>query len=146
MKTYQPREKDIERKWHLIDAEDQVLGRLSTQISSLLIGKHKPVFAKHVDVGDFVVVLNVEKVFLTGKKESQKLYRSHSGYPGGFKEISVEKLREKHPQRIIKKAVFGMLPDNRLKKQRMIRLKLVVGNKNPFAHKFGKEKENGKKD
>ena len=144
MKTYQPKVKEVKREWHLVDAKDQILGRLASEIASLLIGKHKPTFSKHIDVGDFVVVLNVEKVMLTGRKETQKLYRSHSGYPGGFKEITAQKLREKHPERIIKKAVFGMLPDNRLKKQRMARLKLVVGKENPFMDKFGKE-ENGKK-
>ena len=139
MKTYQPRFKEIKRDWRLVDAEDQILGRTATKIAELLMGKHKVKYSKHIDIGDYVVVLNVEKVKLTGRKEDQKLYRRHSGYPGGFKEITAKLMREKHPERLIKKAVFGMLPDNRLKKARMVRLKLIKGNKNPYENKFKKK-------
>lgn len=135
-KTYQPKQKDIKRQWHLVDAKDQVLGRLSTQIAGLLMGKGKAEFSTHMDMGDFVVVLNAEKVKVTGKKSSQKLYRSHSGYPGGFKEVKYERMMEKAPERIIEKSVSGMLPDNRLKKFRMKRLNVVVGETNPYEDKF----------
>jgi large subunit ribosomal protein L13 len=133
MKTFQPKQKEIKRNWHLIDAKDQVLGRLSSQIARLLTGKHKPSYSAHLDSGDFVVVVNCEQVRLTGKKETKKVYRSHSGYPGGFKEVTLAKMRKEHPERIIQHAVKGMLPDNRLKKERLARLKLVVGEKNPYA-------------
>ncbi|MBU0997920.1 50S ribosomal protein L13 [Patescibacteria group bacterium] len=136
MKTYQPKEKEITREWHLLDAKGQIVGRLATKISGLLMGKHKPNFSKHMDMGDYVVLLNAEKVEFSGKKEDKKLYRSHSGYPGGFKEITAKLLREKHPERIIRKAVFGMLPDNRQKKERLNRFKIIVGDTNPFKDKF----------
>ena len=139
MKTYQPKEKEVQRKWHLIDAKDQIVGRLATKISGLLMGKQKPNFSKHLDMGDYVVLLNAEKVKFSGRKEDQKLYRSHSGYPGGFKEITAKLLREKHPERIIKKAVFGMLPYNRQKKERLNRFKIIIGNTNPFENKFSKK-------
>ena len=139
MKTYQPKEKEIKREWHLIDAKGQIVGRLATKISGLLMGKHKSNFSKHMDMGDYVVLLNAEKVKFSGRKEDQKLYRSHSGYPGGFKEITAKLLREKHPERIIKKAVFGMLPDNRQKRERLNRFKIVIGNINPFEDKFSKK-------
>jgi large subunit ribosomal protein L13 len=136
MKTYQPSYKEIKRNWHLIDAKEQVLGRLSSQIAGLLMGKHKVNFSRHIDSGDFVVVVNAEKVKLTGKKMEQKVYRSHSGYPGGFKEVSFSKMMKEYPERIIKLAVAGMLPDNRLKDKRLARLKIFAGEKNPFAGKF----------
>jgi len=140
MKTYQPKSSEIKREWHLLDAQEKIVGRLTTEIVGFLLGKHKISYSKHIDVGDFVVVLNVEKVKFSGKKEEAKLYRSHSGYPGGFKEINPKNLREKHPERIIEKAVFGMLPANRLRKTRMSRLKLIVGEENPFVDKFEKGK------
>ncbi|MBU2036043.1 50S ribosomal protein L13 [Patescibacteria group bacterium] len=136
MKTYQPKEKEITREWHLLDAKGQIVGRLATKISGLLMGKHKPNFSKHMDMGDYVVLLNAEKVEFSGRKEDKKLYRSHSGYPGGFKEITAKLLREKHPERIIRKAVFGMLPDNRQKKERLNRFKIIIGDNNPFKDKF----------
>lgn len=136
MKTYQPKEKDIERKWHLINAQDEIVGRLASKIAALLMGKGKTNFSKHMDSGDFVVVTNVEKIVFTGKKEKQKLYRWHSGYPAGFKEKTAEKIRGEHPERILEHAIKGMLPENRLKKDRMARLKLVVSDKNPYADKF----------
>lgn len=135
-RTYQPKEKEIKRSWHLIDAGGAILGRLSTQVAILLMGKQKASFSKHMDSGDYVVVVNAEKIKLTGKKPQQKVYRSHSGYPGGFKEVSFAKMSKEHPERIIQHAVSGMLPDNRLKKDRMARLKVIVGEKNPFEDKF----------
>src|SRR3990167_9474309 len=136
MKTYQPTNKEIKRQWHLVDADGQVLGRMASQIARLLMGKHKASYSAHMDSGDFVVVLNAEKVRLTGKKPAQKIYRSHSGYPGGLKEVSFEKMLREHPERIVEKAVLGMLPDNRLKKVRMARLKIIIGEKNPYEDKF----------
>lgn len=139
MKTFQPKEKEIKRSWHLIDAKDGVLGRIATQIAMYLMGKHKPTYSPHLDSGDYVVVINAEKVVLTGKKPLQKVYRHHSGYPGGLKEISLAKMKKEHPERILEHAVSGMLPDNRLKKDRMARLKVLVGERNPYADKFNKE-------
>lgn len=138
MKTDQLKKEEIKRQRHNLDAKDQILGRLATQIAGLLVGKGKSEYAFHLDVGDFVKVVNVEKVTVTGKKEVQKLYRRHSGYPGGFKVVNLAMMRQKHPERILKFAVAGMLPDNRLKKARLARLELVIGE--------GKEKENGQKD
>lgn len=136
MKTYQPKEKEIKREWHLIDADGAILGRLSSEVAGYLMGKHRASFSRHMDSGDYVVVINAQKVKLTGKKPQQKVYRSHSGYPGGFKEISFAKMKKEHPERILGHAVAGMLPDNRLKKYRMARLKVVVGGENPYKDKF----------
>lgn len=136
MKTYQPKEKEVKREWHLIDAKDEVLGRLSTKIATLLIGKNKPSYSAHMDSGDYVVVLNSEKVVVTGRKAQSKLYQSHSGYPGGFKKRTFAQLMEKHPERILEHAVSGMVPNNRLKAERMKRLNVVIGNNNPFESKF----------
>ena len=136
MKTYQPKAKEITRSWHLLDAKDKVLGRLSTEIAKFLMGKQKPAYSAHMDSGDFVVVVNCEKVFVTGKKAQQKLYRGHSGYPKGFKEVSYVKMLKEHPERIIEHAVSGMLPDNRLKRDRMARLTVVAGEDNPYKEKF----------
>jgi len=135
-KTYQPKVKEMKRAWHLIDAKGQILGRLATKVATYLIGKHKADYSAHLDSGDFVVVLNAEKVELTGKKALQKKYYSHSGYPGGFKEVSFEKLFSQKPERVIEHAVSGMLPDNRLKKDRMQRLKVFVKEQNPYKDKF----------
>ena len=139
MKTYQPKQKEVKRSWQLIDAKGEILGRLATKAAGLLTGKGKASYSTHMDMGDNVVVVNAEEIKVTGKKAIQKVYRSHSGYPGGLKEVSFAKLMEKHPERIIEHAVSGMLPDNRLKKGRMARLKVVVGDKNPYEEKF-KEK------
>jgi large subunit ribosomal protein L13 len=136
MKTYQLKSKEVKRSWHLIDAKDAVLGRLATQAAAMLMGKLKVDYSPHIESGDYVVVVNAEKVKVTGRKAQQKLYRSHSGYPGGFKEVTYAKMSEEHPERIIEHAVSGMLPDNRLKKARMAMLKVIVGEKNPYADKF----------
>lgn len=136
MKTYQPKHKDIKRNWHLIDAKDQVLGRMSTEIVKLLMGKHKPTYSNHMDMGDYVVVVNAEKVVVTGNKRKQKVYQKHSGYPGGFKEVSFEKMITEQPARVIELAVRRMLPDNRLRDKRMRRLKVFAGDKHPYNKKF----------
>jgi large subunit ribosomal protein L13 len=136
MKTFQPKEGEIKRAWHLIDAKDEILGRLATKIAELLIGKGKATFSSHMDMGDFVVVINADKVAVTGRKPSQKLYRTHSGYPSGYKEKTYEMVMEYHPERIIEHAVSGMIPGNRLKKGRMLRLKVVAGETNPYTEKF----------
>jgi large subunit ribosomal protein L13 len=144
-KTYQPKEKEVIRTWHLVDAKDEILGRLATKVASLLIGKGKTTFSCHMDSGDFVVVINAEKVAVTGRKASQKLYRTHSGYPSGYKEKSYSMVMEAHPERIIEHAVSGMIPDNRLKKDRMLRLKVVAGSENPFMNKFISNEKKGDK-
>ena len=138
MKTYQPKQKEIKRDWRLINAQGEVLGRLSSKIAQLLTGKGKATYSPHMDSGDYVVVVNCEKVELTGKKKAQKLYRGHSGYPGGFKEVSFAKMIKEKPEEVIRHAVSGMLPDNRLKKDRLARLKIVVGDKNPYHDKCQK--------
>ena len=137
-KTYQPKSKEIKREWHLIDAKGKVLGRLASEIAKLLMGKHKVKYASHLDMGDIVVVTNAKEVRLTGRKREQKVYRRHSGYPGGFKEISFKKMLEDHPEKIIQKAVFGMLPGNRLKSKRMNRLKVFAGKDHPYKKMVGK--------
>ena len=132
MKTFQPKVKEMKRSWHLVNAEGKVLGRLATEVAKYLVGKHKATYSANLDSGDFVVVVNAEKVEVTGKKASNKVYRRHSGYPSGFKERSYKQVLESHPERIVEHAISGMIPDNRLKKERMSRLKVVVGNANPF--------------
>ena len=136
MKTYQPTQKEIKRNWQIVDAKDEILGRTATKIATFLVGKHKPTYSTHMDSGDFVVVLNAEKIKVTGKKALQKEYISHSGYPGGLKRVSFSKMHTEHPGRVIEHAVKGMIPDNRLKRARMARLKVVIGEKNPYADKF----------
>lgn len=134
IKTFQPKLKDIKREWHFIDAKGQVLGRLSSKIVNLLTGKNKLTYAPHLDMGDYVVVVNAKEIVLTGKKKLQKIYRSHSGYPGGFKEVSFEKLINESPEKVIIKAVSGMLPDNRLKSARLLRLKVFAEENHPYKH------------
>jgi len=144
MKTHSPKAKEIKREWHLIDAQDKILGRLATQIAQLLMGKNKPYFARHLDCGDYVVVINAKEVKVTGKKEKQKIYYHHSGYPGGLKETPLWMLREKHPERIIIHAVSGMLPKNKLRARMLERLKVQVGEEHPYEDKF--KKKNGEKE
>ena len=138
MKTYHPTQKEVKRNWNLVDAKGEILGRLSSKIAQLLTGKGKPTYSPHMDSGDYVVVIDAEKIEVTGKKKTQKLYRSHSGYPGGFKEATFAKMSLEKPEEIIKHAVMGMLPDNRLKKDRLTRLKIVKGDKNPYQDKWQK--------
>jgi len=132
LKTYQPKASEVKHEWHLLDAKGATLGRLCTQAAIFLMGKHKATYSTHMDSGDFVVIINAEKVEVTGKKDQQKKYRTHSGYPGGFKEKSYQQVMAVHPERIVEHAVLGMIPDNRLKDERMLRLKVVVGDKNPY--------------
>lgn len=139
MKTYQPKEKEVKRNWHLIDANDQVLGRISTRIATLLMGKHKASYSAHMDSGDYVVVVNAKDIKLTGKKPAQKVYQGHSGYPGGFKEISFEKMNKDFPERVIELAVKRMLPVNRLRDVRMARLKVFKSENNKYQDKFPTE-------
>jgi large subunit ribosomal protein L13 len=127
MKTYSVKLSDIRRKRHVIDASGQVLGRLATQIAGLLMGKHKPMYARNMDTGDFVVVLNAAKVRTTGNKGKQKLYYRHSGYPGGLKSVSLEKLLQTYPSRVIEYAVRGMIPHNRLGRSMIKKLKVYPG-------------------
>ncbi|WP_352419154.1 50S ribosomal protein L13 [Proteiniborus sp.] len=127
MKSFIAKPNEIERKWYIIDAEGKTLGRLSTEIASILRGKHKPIFTPHVDTGDYVIVINAEKVVLTGKKLEQKAYRYHTGYAGGLKEISYGKLMEKNPEKIISLAVKGMLPKNSLGRSMFKKLKVYKG-------------------
>lgn len=131
MKTYSTKASDIKRQWHVIDASGKILGRLATQVAGLLMGKHKPIFSRNLDSGDFVVITNADKVRVTGKKTKQKLYYRHSGYPGGLKSISLEKLLETNPTRVIENAVKGMLPHNRLRASMMKRLRVYVGEAHP---------------
>lgn len=121
-KTYQPKSKEVQRDKHVLNADGVVLGRLATEVAKFLMGKQKANYSTHMDMGDFVTVNNASKVKLTGNKDKQKVYRSHSGYPGGFKEVKVAKLREEQPEKIVEFAVKGMLPKNRLQSKRMRRL------------------------
>ena len=131
MKTYTPKRDEVEKKWWLINAEGKILGRLATEVTTLLRGKKKPQFAHHMDVGDFVVVINAGKVKLTGKKLEQKKYYSHSGYPGGIKEKTLKELLEKEPEEVIKKAVWGMIPKNKLGRAVYKKLKVYAGPDHP---------------
>ncbi len=141
MKTYQPKGKDIKRSWHLIDAQGQILGRMASDLVKLLMGKNKVNYAPHMDMGDYVVVINAAKIEVTGRKEKQKVYYKHSGYPGGFKKVAYLKLKKEKPERIINLAVKRMLPDNRLRAKRMRRLKVIVGPDHPFKDKFKKKEK-----
>lgn len=131
MKTYMARTEDIEKSWHLIDAEGKPVGRIATKIAMILMGKDKPVYTPHADTGDFVIIINAEKVTFTGKKWSQKTYYSHSGYPGGLKSITAQKLFEKKPEEILRKAVWGMLPKNKWQKKLNKRLKIYKSDTHP---------------
>ena len=131
MKTPLAQKGSVEKKWHLVDANGKTLGRLASRISILLRGKHKPIFTPHVDAGDFVVVVNAEKISLTGKKWKEKLYIHHSGYPGGLKSISAEKILQTKPERLIMMAVQGMLPKTKLGRKLIKKLKVYAGNTHP---------------
>ena len=131
MKTYMAKKGEIERKWYVVDASDKIVGRLATKIATILRGKHKPVYTPHVDTGDFVIVINAEKVKFTGNKLDKKFYYRHSGYIGGLKEISAKDLLEKKPEEIIKLAVKGMLPKGRLGRKLLKKLKIYKGENHP---------------
>ena len=133
VRTYTPKPGEIERQWLVIDATDIVLGRLATQVAALLRGKHKPTFAAHVDTGDFVVIVNADKVALTGSKREQKKAYSHSGYPGGLRAVAYTDLLAKFPERAVEKAVRGMLPKNTLGRAQLSKLKVYRGAEHPHA-------------
>lgn len=133
MRTYTPKPGEVERQWHVIDATDVVLGRLASQTAILLRGKHKPTFAPHTDTGDFVIIVNAEKVALTGAKLEQKRAYRHSGYPGGLKSVNYAELLETNPVRAVEKAVKGMLPKNKLAAQQLKKLKVYAGGEHPHA-------------
>src|SRR5213079_3607216 len=133
MKTYLPKVDLQQRKWHVIDADGAVLGRLAVQVADILRGKNKPVFTPHLDAGDFVVVINAEKVVLTGKKETDKLFMSYSGWKGGESYKSVAQIRARHPERLILHAVKGMIPKNRLGDRLLTKLKVYKGSAHPHA-------------
>jgi len=131
VRTYTPKPGEVERHWHVVDASDVVLGRLASHVATLLRGKHKPVFAPHVDTGDFVIVVNAEKVALTGAKREHKVDYRHSGYPGGLRETTYTELLEKNPRRAVEKAVRGMLPHNKIGRQQIKKLKVYAGPQHP---------------
>ena len=135
MKTYIAKEDEVldSRRWYIVNAQDQILGRLASQIASLLKGKHKPIYSPHQDVGDFVVVVNAEKIKVTGNKLKDKMYYRHSGYPGGQKATSLEQMLQKHPERVIELAVKRMLPKNALGRKMFLKLKVFPGPDHPHA-------------
>jgi large subunit ribosomal protein L13 len=133
MKTYSANMNDRDRRWYVVDAEGKTLGRLSTQIADVLRGKRKPTYTPHVDTGDFVVVINAEKVSVTGNKRTEKLYHRHSGYPGGLKTRTFEEMIERKPEEVIRLAVKGMLPRNRLSRRQITKLKIYAGAEHPHA-------------
>jgi large subunit ribosomal protein L13 len=127
MKTYMPKPENIERKWYVVDAKGKTLGRLASQVASIIKGKHKPIYSPHMDTGDFVIVVNASEVHLTGKKREQKMYRHHSGHPGGLKEVSFERMIKEKPQKVVYDAVWGMIPHNRLGRKMITKLKVYGG-------------------
>jgi len=134
VKTYMAAKESVERKWYVIDADGKTLGRLATQIASILRGKHKPIYTPHVDTGDYVIVVNAEKIHLTGKKLQDKKYYRHSGYPGGLKvRTAAELLSSGRPERVLKLAVWGMLPHNRLGRKMFKKLKVYAGDEHPHS-------------
>ena len=133
MKSYIAKPAEVERKWYVIDAEDKTLGKIASEVASILRGKKKPIYTPHVDTGDYVIVINAEKVRVTGKKEEQKIYKSHSGYPGGLKETTLRELRAKKPEEIIRHAVKGMMPKGKLGRQMFKKLKVYAGPEHPHT-------------
>ncbi len=133
MKTYSAKATDIERKWYVVDAQGQTLGRLATKVASILRGKHKPIYTPHLDCGDYVIIINAEKIHTTGRKLDQKKYYRHSGYPGGLKEVTLRDQLNKFPERVIEAAVRGMLPKNRLGRKMFKKLKVYAGPNHPHA-------------
>ena len=133
MRTVSIRHEDVPRKWYVVDAENQVLGRLATEVATILRGKHKPIYTPHVDTGDFVIIVNADKVALTGNKWSQKLYRWHTGFPGGLREIPAEKLHQRRPERLVELAIRGMLPKTKLGRAMMRKLKVYASETHPHA-------------
>lgn len=133
MKSYIAKPAEVERKWYVIDAEDKTLGKIASEVASILRGKKKPIYTPHVDTGDYVIVINAEKVRVTGKKEEQKIYKRHSGYPGGLKETTLRELRAKKPEEIIRHAVKGMMPKGKLGRQMFKKLKVYAGPEHPHT-------------
>jgi large subunit ribosomal protein L13 len=133
MKTYTTKPSHVESRWHVFDATDKILGRLATEVSVMLQGKHKPIYARHILTGDYVIVVNAARIKVTGKKLEQKLYRRHSDYPGGLREKTLAKLQESHPDRVIRLAVRGMLPKTILGRQMLRRLKIYAGESHPHG-------------
>ena len=131
MKTYSPKAKDIKREWWVVDAADKTLGRMTSQVAKLLMGKHKPIYAPHIDTGDYVVIINAAKVKVTGKKAEQKVYYRHSGYPGGLKSTTFKEVINSHPTRAVEHAVKGMLPKNRLGRAMFKKLRVYSGSEHP---------------
>ncbi len=141
MNTFVAKEQDVTKAWHLVDAKDKVLGRLATQLAMRLRGKHKPIFTPHADTGDFIVVINADKVIMTGKKWENKNYYRHTGYTGGLKSLPAKKLREKKPEDIIRLAVKGMLPKNSLGRRQLKKLKIYAGPDHPHEAQQPQELE-----
>lgn len=133
MKSFIPGEKEIDRKWHVVDADGKVLGRLATRVAKLLTGKEKPVYTPFMDSGDHVIIINVEKIRLTGKKLTDKMYRHHTGYPGGLREVSAGTLLAKRPEKLVREAVVGMLPKTKLGRAMAKKLKVYRGPQHPHA-------------
>lgn len=133
MRTVSIRKEDVSRKWYVIDAENKVLGRLASEVAKILRGKHKPVYTPHVDTGDYVIIVNADKIALTGNKWTQKLYRWHTGYPGGFREVAAEKMRQRRPERIVELAVRGMLPKTKLGRAMFRKLKVYTTATHPHT-------------
>lgn len=127
MSSFIQKPAEVERKWYVVDAEGKTLGRLASQVAAILRGKNKPTFTPHVDGGDYVIVINAEKVAVTGKKRSEKIYKRHTGYPGGLRELTFEQLLEKHPEEIVRHAVKGMMPTGKLGRQMFKKLKVYAG-------------------
>jgi large subunit ribosomal protein L13 len=133
MKTYVTKQSEVERKWYVVDAAGQTLGRLASEVARVLRGKHKPIYSPSVDTGDYVIVVNAERIHVTGRKLDQKMYYRYSGYPGGLKQITLRNLLQKHPTRVIKHAVKGMLPKNKLGRRMFKKLRVYAGPDHPHA-------------
>lgn len=137
MKTFVSKESEIKREWHVIDASGKILGKVATQAANLLMGKHKPIFSRNLDTGDFVIVINADKVRVTGNKAKQKMYYRHSGYPGSLKSTSLEKMMPTNPTGVIEHAVKGMLPHNRLGARMLKKLRVYTGDRHPHLAQAG---------
>ncbi len=144
MKTYATKASDVERRWHLIDASGQTLGRLASQVARLLMGKHKPIYVPYLDTGDYVVVINADKVRVTGKKAEEKIYYRHSGYPGGLRAVTLKEMLAKHPTRVVEHAVKGMLPDTDLGRRMFKKLKVYAGEHHPHQAQLAGSKATAK--
>jgi len=133
MKSFIAKPQEIQRKWYVIDAEGRTLGRMASEAAAILRGKKKPIYTPHVDCGDYVIIINAEKVEVTGKKRKEKIYKHHSGYPGGLRELTFEKLQERNPEEIVRHAVKGMMPNGKLGRQMFKKLKVYAGPEHDHA-------------